>query len=188
MQQNFNIRKEDMPSEMHALLASYPRDSWDTHPGFADKTRQWLGAHQMFRRLAEIVRLDSEAVIDREMDIEGYAGRLSVFGNRLIGNLHAHHGWEDREYFPELRAADQRFDVGLEILEKDHEALDTVLESFAGTGNRAIKLFQLDEVQAREEVGALQGISETIEAFLNRHLSDEEELAVPIILHHRLRG
>jgi hypothetical protein len=27
-----------------------------------------------------------------------------------------------------------------------------------------------------------------IDAFLKRHLSDEEELAVPIILHHRLRG
>jgi hypothetical protein len=28
----------------------------------------------------------------------------------------------------------------------------------------------------------------TIETFLKRHLSDEEELAVPIILHHHLRG
>jgi hypothetical protein len=31
-------------------------------------------------------------------------------------------------------------------------------------------------------------VTETIEAFLRRHLPDEEELAVPIILHHRLRG
>ena len=42
--------------------------------------------------------------------------------------------------------------------------------------------------QARDEVGNLHGVAEIIEAFLARHLSDEEELAVPIILHHRLRG
>ena len=47
---------------------------------------------------------------------------------------------------------------------------------------------QLDEVAAREEAGKLYGVAQTIEAFLERHLSDEEELAVPIILHHRLRG
>ena len=35
---------------------------------------------------------------------------------------------------------------------------------------------------------SLHSTIETIETFLQRHLSDEEELAVPIILHHRLRG
>ena len=34
----------------------------------------------------------------------------------------------------------------------------------------------------------LHGVAESIEAFLKRHLTDEEELAVPIILHHRSRG
>jgi len=39
-----------------------------------------------------------------------------------------------------------------------------------------------------EGAGKLLGVAETIEAFLERHLSDEEELAVQIIMHHRLRG
>ena len=63
-----------------------------------------------------------------------------------------------------------------------------VLDTFTKGANRAIKLAQLDAVQAKEEIGKLHGTSEVIEAFLKRHLSDEEELAVPIILHHRLRG
>jgi len=46
----------------------------------------------------------------------------------------------------------------------------------------------LDEQQTHGVAGKLHGVAETIEAFLERHLSDEEELAVPIILHHRLRG
>ncbi len=184
----FHLRTEDMPTEMRSLLADYPRDSWESHPGFREKTRHWLGAHQMFRRLGEIIRTEAESYLDRDLEPEDYAARLSHYGGALVGNLHGHHNWEDRSYFPELSAADPRFDAGLEILEADHQALDAVLDRFTRTANRAIKLIALDEAQARDEVAQLHGVGETIEAFLARHLSDEEELAVPIILHHRLRG
>ena len=185
---DFHIRSDDMPSDMRVLLDTYPRDSWDAHPGFKEKTRHWLGAHEMFRRLAKQVRTDAEGYLDARSDADDYAGRLSYYGNALVGNLHGHHGWEDHVYFPELSAADPRFDAGLEVLEKDHADLDQVLDRFTSSANRAIKLVQLDEAQARDEIGALRGTAEVIEAFLQRHLTDEEELAVPIILHHRLRG
>ncbi|MCK7615512.1 hemerythrin domain-containing protein [Roseibium sediminicola] len=188
MTADLTIRTDAMPAEMRLLLAEYPRDSWDSHPGFQEKTRGWLNAHRSFRRLAGLLREDTEAYLDRNLVPDDFAGRLSRFGNILVGNLHGHHTWEDRSYFPELSAADPRFDSGLEILEQDHAALDTVLHDFSGIANRAIKLVQLDEVQAYEEAGKLHPVTEAIEQLLDRHLSDEEELAVPIILHHRLRG
>ena len=188
MNTQFDIRSHDMPAEMQVLLNTYPRESWEDHPGFKDKTRQWLGAHMMFRRLAELVRLETEAYLENARPLEDYAERLSFYGNRLVGNLHGHHGWEDYSYFPELSAADPRFDAGLEVLEKDHADLDLVLDAFTGSANRAIKLAQLDKDKVRDEAGNVHGQAEVIEAFLKRHLSDEEELAVPIILHHRLRG
>lgn len=188
MSDHIEIRTDDMPNEMQSLLQDYPRDSWDAHPGFREKTRNWLGAHQMFRQLGKITRKETELFLDRSRSGDEFAARLSHYGGLLVGNLHGHHGWEDHSYFPELSAADPRFDAGLEILEKDHQDLDVVLDSFTRTANRAIKLVQLDEEQARNEAGKLHGVTETIEAFLLRHLNDEEELAVPIILHHRLRG
>jgi hypothetical protein len=102
--------------------------------------------------------------------------------------LHGHHGWEDHSYFPELSAADPHFDAGLAVLEKVHADLNIVLDSFTRTANRTIRLIQLDESAARAEAGKLNAVAQTIEAFLNRYLTDEEELAVPIVLHHRLRG
>ena len=188
MLDTYTIRKEDMPEEMRFLLNTYPRDTWEAHPGFKEKTKHWLGAHQMFRRVAELIRTDAEAYLDGDHAGDSYAGRLSYYGGALVGNLHGHHGWEDHSYFPELSAADPRFDAGLDVLEKDHADLDIVLDSFTTHANRVIKLMHLDETQAREEVGQLHQTAEAIEAFLKRHLSDEEELAVPIILHHRLRG
>jgi len=182
------VRAKGLPDEMGLLLERYPRDTWDAHPGFGDKTRQWLEAHRMFRQLAERIRRDAEEYLDAALPPDDYAARLSRIGGILVGNLHGHHGWEDRMYFPELSAADSRFDAGLAILEKDHADLDVVLDSFTRTANRAIKLIHLDEAQARDEIGRLHGVAETIESFLQRHLADEEELAVPIILHHRLRG
>lgn len=184
----FDIRTQDMPATMRVLLDDYPRDSWDAHPGFKEKTKHWLGAHQMFRRLGELVRSETELYLDKSREPDDFAGRLSYYGNALVANLHGHHNWEDKSYFPELSAADPRFDAGLEILEKDHQELDRVLDTFTETANRSIKLIHLDEPQAREEAGRLHGLAGTIEAFLDRHLADEEELAVPIILHHRLRG
>jgi len=188
MLDHFEIRKDDMPSEMQSLLRTYPRDTWDAHPGFKEKTRHWLGAHRMFRQLSRSVRKDTESYLDGDLDAYDFAGRLSHRGGALVGNLHGHHGWEDHSYFPELSAADPRFDAGLEVLEKDHAGLDVVLDSFTRTANRTIKLLQLDETAARDEAGKLHDAAQTIEVFLQRHLTDEEDLAVPIILHHRLRG
>ncbi|MDM7931549.1 hemerythrin domain-containing protein [Tabrizicola sp.] len=188
MLDTYPIRETGMPPEMQTLLARYPRDSWEAHPGFRGKTRHWLGAHRMFRRVAERIRLDTEAVLNKDMDLDDYAGRLSYCGGNLVGNLHGHHRWEDRSYFPELAAADPQFAAGLDVLEQDHADLDRVLDDFTRQANRVIKLAVLDESQARDEAGAVHGTSRVIEAFLNRHLTDEEDLAVPIILHHRLRG
>ncbi|NNL19616.1 MAG: hemerythrin domain-containing protein, partial [Boseongicola sp.] len=117
-----------------------------------------------------------------------YAARLGHFGNLLVANLHGHHHWEDRSYFPELAAADPRFEAGLDVLEKDHEALDGILDTFTRQANRVIKLVQLDEAAAREEAANVHKGAVQIEQLLDRHLTDEENLAVPIILHHKLRG
>lgn len=183
-----DIRTDPMPEEMRLLLSDYPRDNWEDYPGFKEKTRHWLGAHQMFRQLGSLMRTETESFLDHDREPQEYAAWLSYYGNALVGNLHGHHGWEDHSYFPELSAADPRFDAGLEILEKDHELLDGVLDQFTRVANRTIKLVQLDESAAREEAGAVHSRAKVIEALLARHLSDEEELAVPIILHHRLRG
>jgi hemerythrin-like domain-containing protein len=188
MFENYNIRESAMPAEMQLLIARYPRDSWEAHPGFRDKTRHWLDAHRMFRHVAESIRLDTQTVLNKDMTMDDYAGRLSYFGGKLVANLHGHHGWEDRSYFPELAAADPRFAAGLDVLEQDHADLDRVLDEFTRQANRVIKLATLDEAQARDEAGVVEGTSRAIEAFLKRHLTDEEDLAVPIILHHRLRG
>ena len=182
------LRQEALPDEMRILLDKYPREAWEGHPNFKQATRNWLGAHKMFRALSKAVRTDAEQYLDKRIDPRDYAARLSYRGNALVGNLHGHHGWEDHSYFPELSAADPRFDSGLQILEKDHKILDEVLNNFTDAAIRAIDFITTDENPAFDEVGKVYDNAQIIENLLTRHLKDEEELAVPIIIHHKLRG
>lgn len=177
-----------LPPEMQTLLRELPRDGWQEHPHFARSISNWMGAHGMFRQLGDLVREDTESYLNGDEDPQRYAARLAHFGSLLVRNLHGHHGWEDRSFFPDLEAADSRFSRGLEMLETDHVALDALLERFTRGGNRVVQLAQLDPDQIRDEAGGLHGIATEITGFLNRHLTDEEDLVVPILLHHKLRG
>ncbi len=188
MTQNSIDTRQGLPPEMQILLRDYPRESWPENPNLARATQQWLGAHSMFRQLAAIITKDTQGFLDKAEDPQVYAGRLAHFGNLLVRNLHGHHHWEDRSFFPELEAADPRFADGLAMLESDHVALDGLLERFTRSANRVVQLAALEEAQMAGETGPLGETCDGIGRFLQRHLTDEEELAVPILLHHRLRG
>ncbi len=177
-----------LPIEMQTLLRDIPRETWPGHPNFAASVAKWMGAHQMFRDLARVTREDTEAYLDRDLDDDGYTRSLARFGDRLVRNLHGHHAWEDRRFFPELNRADNRFEVGLEMLESDHVEMDALLDRFTRKGNRIIQLAHLDPPAMAEEARGFHDEAVAAERFLARHLTDEEDLVVPIILHHRLRG
>ena len=73
------VRRQGLPDEMRLLVEAYPRDSWAAHPGFREKTRQWLGAHRMFRHMAERVRRDAEKYLDAQLAPEDYALSWPLF-------------------------------------------------------------------------------------------------------------
>lgn len=180
--------REGLPPEMRTLLRDLPRDGWQAHPAFARSIQNWMGAHQGFRQLGAIVQEDSETFLDGRMEADRYAGRLAHYGNLLVRNLHGHHTWEDRTYFPELQAADPRFADGLEMLEGDHVELDGLLEAFTRGANRVVQLATLEPAQMPGDAGPVRDLAERLNGFLHRHLSDEEDLVIPILLHHRLRA
>ncbi|MEL7115782.1 MAG: hemerythrin domain-containing protein, partial [Pseudomonadota bacterium] len=180
--------REGLPSDMQILLRDLPRDRWQAHPNFRRPTEQWMGAHQGFRQLGAIVQEDVEDFLAKDIEDQYLARRLGWFGGLLVRNLHGHHTWEDGQFFPELEAADARFARGLEMLETDHEELDALIDTLTRQANRVIQLETLDPAQMPEEAKPLRDTCAQLNRFLARHLTDEEDLVVPIILHHKLRG
>ena len=72
--------------------------------------------------------------------------------------------------------------------EQDHEVLDETLDRFTSASNRYLKLLDLDPTHADQQLGDIHTAGCQIQSLLSRNLQDEENLIVPIILHHKLRG
>ena len=172
-----------LPEPLRILLREYPREAWEAHPRFTGLVQFWLERHMTFRKLMEMLQSDIEAVLDRSLDPQQYAARLSRFGGMLVSQLHGHHQIEDAHYFPTLAGLDARVAPGFDILDRDHHALHDLIERFTVSANGVLRLAS-EGGGVREGGAAFGGELRHFERLLTRHLGDEEELVVPVILKH----
>lgn len=166
--------------ELLTLLRDHPRDKWLVHPNFAGLVEFWLDRHGMFRKLTDLMRTDAEAAVDGKLDPQQHRQRLSRFGSMLVQQLHGHHQIEDMHYFPALQALEQGLARGFDILDKDHHALDGLLAGFTSSANALLT--------GQGKAGAFHSELLSFRAMLDRHLADEEDLIVPVILKHGTAG
>ncbi|MFP7570190.1 hemerythrin domain-containing protein [Marivita sp. S2033] len=165
-----------LPDALRVLLQAYPRDTWPEHDNFAGLVAFWLERHLLFRRLLGAIITDTERAIDSAVERNAYAARLSRSGGMLLQGLHGHHQIEDHHYFPMLGAREPMLERGFTLLDADHHAMDGLLDGFARGANAVI--------EDKSEPGLFHGDLMRFHALLDRHLVDEEELIVPVILKH----
>ncbi|WP_231700965.1 hemerythrin domain-containing protein [Aliiruegeria sabulilitoris] len=176
--------RDGLPDALSVLLKEYPREIWETSPGFNGLVRFWLDRHMMFRRLLGMLTTETEKRLDQNTDPKEFKARVSRFGSLLVGELHGHHNIEDAHYFPVLAKKDPRITRGFDILDRDHHALDDILNRYVEAANAVINA---NEGSTRE-IGMFLQETRGLELLLSRHLIDEEELVVPIILKHGAGG
>lgn len=162
-----------LPDALRVLSETYPRAMWPEHDNFHGLVRFWMDRHLMFRKLLGLLQDDAEARIDGKMAAEVYLPRLQRFGSMFLEQLHGHHQIEDMHYFPKLVDLDGRLARGFRMLDADHQVLDGLLNRMEEGANAVL---------TGGEAGVFHGEVQRFEGFLNRHLEDEEELIVPIIL------
>ena len=179
--------RDGLPEPLRVLYRDYPREAWEAHPEFGGLVRFWLERHMMFRKLMAMLQEDTQSVLDRRMDPAAYAPRLARFGGMLVNQLHGHHQIEDVHYFPVLAGLDRRIATGFDILDKDHQALDGIIERFTVAANGVLQAAGSDAAAREKSAGFLTELG-SFERMLNRHLNDEEELVVPVILSHPEAG
>jgi iron-sulfur cluster repair protein YtfE (RIC family) len=174
--------RRGLPEALRTLLADFPREAWEGNRNFEGIVRFWLDRHMMFRRLTEGLREDVERLLDKKLDPQAYGPRLARLGSMLVNELHGHHHIEDAHYFPVLTRAEPRLASGFELLDRDHQALDVHLEEFTEGANGLLS--RLDGSGYRDAAGAFHAVLGKFDGFLDRHLLDEEDLVVPVILKH----
>ena len=172
-----------LPDALRILMQDYPREGWEGHRHFEGLVRFWLERHLMFRQMTALMQQETEAVLARRMDNRRYSARLAQIGSQFVQNLHGHHQIEDGHYFPILAKMDPRLQSGFDLLDGDHHALDGTLQAFVQSANAVLQT-QADAKALHEAAGGFAVELARITALLDRHLVDEEELVVPVILKH----
>jgi len=170
-----------LSDELLVLLKRHPRATWQGHQDLTDMGRFWLERHAMFRELAAAL---TDGATDFAEERTAPAAFLPWFAPRFnffLNELHTHHHVEDHHYFPAFRAAEPRLARGFEVLDRDHATIDGLIHALAdaGTALDAALRGPGDIPAARATLAATLG--KTLPA-LTRHLDDEEDLVVPLML------
>lgn len=173
--------RNGLPDALRVLLDAYPRQGWTQDPGFDGLIRFWLDRHLMFRRIMAEMQSSTELLLDRKAGAQQFAGQVSRYGGMFVNGLHEHHTIEDTYYFPKLQQKDTRVAKGFDILDADHHALDGHLSAFVDAANGVLGRLD-DRGLLQTNAGAFKDRLTEMERLLNRHLTDEEELIVPVIL------
>ena len=174
-----------LPDALKVLLDAYPRQGWSDDPGFDELIRFWLERHVMFRDVLGRLQDTTRQRLDRSGDPQRFLAELSRYGGFFVNQLHHHHTIEDAHYFPRLAGMDSRIARGFDILDADHHALDTHLQAFV-TGANAV--LQSDDAARHDAAGRFLAQLDGLEGLLDRHLTDEEDLIVPVILRYGSAG
>ena len=180
--------RQGLPDALRVLLEDYPREAWETSPNFSGLIRFWLDRHLMFRRVLAAMESETTDALDKSTDPHQFASRLSRYAGFFVQELHAHHTIEDREYFPRLKTLDARIGWGFDVLDRDHHDIDGHLNGFVEDANAFFQALSSDEKDTAPHLDRVHKRLTRTDHFLDRHLTDEEELVVPILLKYAPSG
>lgn len=171
-----------LPDDLKLLLARYPREVWTGHANLGEMATFWLSRHTMFRELGatldEAVTRFRGGGIDASRFAQFFVPRLQFF----LQQLHAHHHVEDAHYFPIFRRADARLSRGFDMLDNDHDALAACIEKSVMAANNLLRALGRPPGAVSPAAEAYAQSGSVLLRGLIRHLDDEEDLIVPLIL------
>src|SRR5215471_7240205 len=172
-------RRSGWPEELRVLLVRYPREQWNSHANLGEMARFWLSRHVMFRELSVGIEKIAADFRARRLPPAEFARQFIPRLQFMLDQLSVHHQIEDLHYFPIFRRADSRLARGFDVLEGDHHHIHRDMARTAEAANSLLRaggdmLRQCGDDYACASAALLKG--------LIRHLDDEEDLIVPIIL------
>ena len=174
--------REGLPDDLRFLAEQYPRGEWQAHSNIHGMAGFWLQRHDMFREMGVLLTGGIADYREGRKDAREFAAFFAPRLNRFLGNLDGHHNVEDHHYFPVFAKAEPRLKRGFDILDGDHHLIHDALERNAETANAFLRALQESEDRQRFAADAYADENSRLIAMLKRHLDDEEDLIIPLIL------
>lgn len=168
--------------ELRFLARRYPRETWVGHANLGQLARFWLERHEAFRRLDEMIRSGTEAASGQPVEAADLQRWLSSHLRWFLWQLEEHHQVEDLHYFPVFRRVEPRLAAGFDLLERDHEALHVAIGGIVERANAVLANEGSDRAGFRSDLARFRDAQVALGGQLVRHLDDEEDLVIPLIL------
>jgi len=175
-------RRGGLPDDLRYLFEKYPRGDWPGHANLGGMAEFWLQRHDMFRDLGGMLTQSVAEYREGRLEAQPFA---SFFVPRLqffLQQLNGHHQIEDLHYFPVFVRAEAGLRRGFDLLDNDHHLIHDALERNAEGANAFLGKLREGRDAARFAADSYAADTEDLLAMLLRHLEDEEDLIVPVIL------
>jgi hemerythrin-like domain-containing protein len=176
------LSRAGLPADLRFLLERYPRETWQGHPNVGGMATFWLERHDMFRELGAMLTSGIGAYREGHMDARDFAGWFVPRLHFFLGHLDGHHRIEDEHYFPVFAKAERRLKRGFDLLDGDHHLIHDALAANAQSAQDFLAALEADEDRRRRAADAYAESNDKLVAMLARHLADEEDLIIPLIL------
>src|SRR5256714_6748 len=169
------------PADLRLLIDRYPREVWAGHANLGAMAQFWLQRHGMFREIGAALDEAAAAFRDGTARAEDFRAWFPPRLQFFLQQLNAHHQIEDLHYFPVFQAAEARLAHGFEVLESDHKVIHDQIVATVEQANDFLRMPVNDD--ALHGVGERYAVAnDALLRLLTRHLGDEEDLIIPLIL------
>jgi len=175
-------RRSGWPEDLRVLVARFPREQWQGHANLGEMARFWLSRHDMFRELATAIEGTEAQYRSGALSPADFPRQLVPRLQFLLQQLGVHHQIEDLHYFPIFRAAEDRLARGFDVLENDHHAIHADMAATADATNALLRALAANSDTLQRCGDGYAQASGVLLKGLIRHLDDEEDLIVPLIL------
>jgi len=146
----------------------------------------WLDRHDYFRSQCLALHTATHGYRERSGTPAEFGRSVTPRMQEFLSHLNGHHQIEDHHYFPAFRAADLRLAHGFDVLARDHKLLHEGIGTIIETANAFIKTFtkpgQKTSGEQRPAGDRFVDASELLCRRVVRHLEDEEDLIIPLML------
>ena len=174
--------RKGWPPELRLLIDSYPREVWMDHANLGPMARFWLQIHDGFRDLGGSLAAATTEFREGRLSAEEFKPWLAPRLQTMLTHLHGHHQIEDHQFFPLFSAAEPRLVRGFSVLELDHELIHATIVELVGSANAFLQTGESDRDAVRRAGDRYADANDLLLRKLKRHLEDEEDLIIPLIL------
>lgn len=171
--------RDRLPLAIRPTLLEEAKSDWQKHPRFSGKAGFFMNIHRQLLDGADWLAAQSEQLLEvPESELRDHTNAIGLTAktSRLLSFAHGHHEIEDHGYFPQFAQLCPQLDRALSLLDGDHHVLDETLQGVEAAVVRA--------GHGRDQMARLHSQAAALKKIMHRHITDEEDVIIPIFLRH----